>query len=88
MIKASDLRVCDTRKPASTNLLSFIETRIKEAHERGMRLVNVEVPEKAPVMELKKALKKQGFGVMSYKESGILASNLIVPARTFVKVFW
>jgi hypothetical protein len=86
MIKASDLRLKSVRP--SMNVMEKVELCIREAYEKGLSQTNVVIPDNCDLMGLKKTLKKNGFGAVTYKESGILATNLIVPARTFVKVFW
>jgi hypothetical protein len=86
MIKASELK--NTAVEPAYDVMHKIEAAIIQANKDGVSLVNVHVPDTVDLTAVKQTLKANGFGVTSYRESGILASNLIRPAKAFVKVYW
>lgn len=86
------LRLVHNISNPKITLQSLVERRIDQAGKAGMSQADIEVYMNEythdQLMSVKRGLLKLGFAVITGQVSGVLGTNLIVPAKYSLKVMW
>lgn len=82
----------DRSYPVTSTVKQLVERSIELSSKHGLTQTHVELNMKdyshGDLMDTKRDLVKRGFVVVTGQVSGILDSNLIVPAKYTLKVMW